>query len=236
MKTIIYTLSDPITNEIRYVGKTSVDLNKRYNQHVYQWKRSNKLTHVNSWIKNLYTKNLKPVINILDTVYDNWMFWEMYWIEQCKAWGFNLCNHTKGGEGTTGYKMSKESILKRLDTLKTSKLWHERNARHAVIMKNKHKLKQLNFGYAHLSKEKRNEIGKKHSAKMKENYLKDKSCVENMKAVRRKAVAYIKDDIVVKTFNSVTEAAKEFNIHPTHVSRVCKLKSKHAYGLQFRYI
>ena len=65
----IYTLSDPRTNQVRYVGKTCVKPEKRYAQHLYQWKRCNsKISHLNSWIKNLNKNNLKPLLFIIDEV------------------------------------------------------------------------------------------------------------------------------------------------------------------------
>ncbi len=35
-RTSIYVLKNPDTNEIRYVGKTSKDLNHRLQQHIYE--------------------------------------------------------------------------------------------------------------------------------------------------------------------------------------------------------
>jgi hypothetical protein len=42
------------------------------------------------------------IIEILDEVdTKNWKFWECYWIEQFKQWGFNLLNKNNGGNGCT---------------------------------------------------------------------------------------------------------------------------------------
>lgn len=91
----IYTLSHPITHEIRYVGRTS-NLKRRYYSHLY----SNDKSHKCNWIKNLKTNNLRPVIEVLDIVDStNCIFWESYWILQCKIWGFNMLNHMDGKNG-----------------------------------------------------------------------------------------------------------------------------------------
>lgn len=47
---------------------------------------------------------------VLDEIENiNWKFWEQYWIEQFKAWGFTLLNKNNGGGGTlTGIKRSEE--------------------------------------------------------------------------------------------------------------------------------
>lgn len=112
----IYTLKDPITNEIRYVGKTNKELNIRYNAHISAYKLSKEKSYKNSWIISLKNKGLRPIIEILDEVKDSeWMFWEQYWISQMFTWGYNLTNMTKGGEGCLGgtgclgYKHTKEA-------------------------------------------------------------------------------------------------------------------------------
>jgi predicted GIY-YIG superfamily endonuclease len=57
-KYYIYTLSDPITNEIRYIGY-SKDPKKRYANHLCISKLKSKK---NSWIKSLKNKGLKPIM------------------------------------------------------------------------------------------------------------------------------------------------------------------------------
>lgn len=99
-KVKIYTLSDPITLEVRYVGKTVQGLEKRLNQHLLD---SKKFKNLNSnWLKSLKRKSLKPIIEELDEVDESkWIEAEIYWIAQLKAWGFNLNNHTIGGDGVS---------------------------------------------------------------------------------------------------------------------------------------
>lgn len=91
----IYTLADPKTKEVRYVGKSNHP-NKRYSNHLS--KGTN--THTGNWIKSLKSQGLKPKLEIIDSVSVNeWEFWERYWINQFKAWGFRLTNHLEGGGG-----------------------------------------------------------------------------------------------------------------------------------------
>lgn len=100
MKTIsIYTLIDPITNEVRYVGKTT-NLSKRLNRHINESKKST-TSHKKAWIKGLLKNGLKPKLEVIDEILENddWKFWEIYWIEQLRAWGFKLTNETEGGDG-----------------------------------------------------------------------------------------------------------------------------------------
>lgn len=93
--TYIYILSDPITNEIRYVGKT-INIERRLNQHVAESVKAK--NHKASWIKSLIKKGVVPKIEIIDEIKDeNWEWLEIYWISQFKAWGFDLVNSTTGG-------------------------------------------------------------------------------------------------------------------------------------------
>jgi hypothetical protein len=96
-QTYIYSLTYPNTDEIRYLGKSD-NPKFRLIEHVRKCKYSN--THKNNWILSLLNKNLKPILNILDSVpIDNWGFWEIYWIDLIKSWGFNLTNIASGGRG-----------------------------------------------------------------------------------------------------------------------------------------
>lgn len=95
--THIYTLSDPITNEVRYVGKAN-NVSQRYMAHLNRARKHQ--THKWSWIQSLKKKGLKPIIDVIDIVdIEDWIFWETYWIAQMKQWGFNLVNYTDGGDG-----------------------------------------------------------------------------------------------------------------------------------------
>jgi hypothetical protein len=96
----IYTLEDPITNEIKYVGVTIRSLKKRLYDHCsnYYLKNSNHKTA--TWIKSLRVNNLKPIIKLLAIVDDVDKYKkEIFYISLLKSLGFNLKNHTEGGSG-----------------------------------------------------------------------------------------------------------------------------------------
>lgn len=105
MKVSIYTLEHPITKEVRYVGKTKNPTQRFYN---HCNKLHNENTHKRNWISSLKKQGLKPTMTVLDEVDElEWKYWEKYWIEQFRQWGFALVNHTAGGEGlTTGNQTS----------------------------------------------------------------------------------------------------------------------------------
>ena len=107
MKTYIYTLSHPITSEIRYVGK-STRTKRRQTEHQSKWFCEKRPNHKNNWCLKLIKEGLKPILTIIDETEDNWQELEKYWIKYYKDKGFNLLNHTEGGEGQSGRKLSKE--------------------------------------------------------------------------------------------------------------------------------
>lgn len=160
----IYSLSDPDTELVRYIGQTIVIPKRRYDQHIYQWKRCHGgMTHLNSWIKHLSSKGLKPILNVevsdiseseLDTR-------ETEVIRLLKACGADLCNHTIGGGGSRGYKHTEESKQKRLKSLSISVAWKEKHIRHSQIMKEKYRSGELLPPGKRIPLDKRLEINQK---------------------------------------------------------------------------
>ena len=107
----IYSLSDPITNEVRYIGKTN-NLSKRLIGHLYDSKSFNHYTA--RWIRSLKEKGFKPKIESIDYVgVEEWEFWEIHYISLFKSWGFRLTNGTDGGDGRSpGFIVSEETRKK----------------------------------------------------------------------------------------------------------------------------
>lgn len=99
---IIYILSDPETNQIRYIGKTSKFLKIRLGWHIQASKNEHK-TYVQKWIKSLLDKGQIPKIIQLQEVNENEIdLAEKKWIKLFKSIGCNLTNLTEGGDGTLG--------------------------------------------------------------------------------------------------------------------------------------
>ena len=135
MKTYIYTLEHPTSGEIRYVGKT-INISLRLTNHL-----TNKTnTHCRCWIKSLQKENQLPILRVIDEIDGKeWQWLEKYWIEQFRQWGFNLTNHTKGGEGHYGFKASDQTRLKMSKTRKGRELSKE--AKDKISLKNKGKIR-----------------------------------------------------------------------------------------------
>jgi len=95
MDVYIYALCDPRDDVIRYVGRT-VNLKDRYRSHL----RAKWGTHRCCWIKGLKEIGLKPKMIVLEVVDESkCRSAEMWWIAHLKDVGYDLTNHSDGGDG-----------------------------------------------------------------------------------------------------------------------------------------
>lgn len=103
----IYSLTDPTTGEIRYIGKTN-NLAIRLKWHLGHCKTNR--THKNNWLVGLISQGLKPIMDVLATVGNENEAYirEQMWIEYGRAQGWPLTNLTDGGNGTPGYQWTAE--------------------------------------------------------------------------------------------------------------------------------
>ena len=110
----IYSLENPLTNDIRYIGKT-VNLKRRLKGHLDEAKELNsKITYKVSWIRSLLKQGIVPVLNIIDEVKENeWEFWEKHYISLYRSWGFKLTNGTEGGDGNMCWQKHHKEETKR---------------------------------------------------------------------------------------------------------------------------
>lgn len=200
--TYIYTLSDPITGNIRYIGKTN-NLRYRIGRHVFDSIKDTK-THKRAWIKSLLDKGLKPNIEILDIVLKSeWEFWEKFYINLFKIWGFNLLNLSEGGE--SGSKTI-EHLQKMVQTRMSNNSYkHTEHQKMYMSEKFKHDGNPF-FNKTH-TKETKEKIG---------NKSKTSHC--------KKVINIVTNQI----FDSVTDAAKYEGVNPSVITVLCK-KNKRRY-------
>lgn len=94
----IYTLADPRTGEIRYVGKT-FDMAKRLKEHI----KNSRGTRCASWVKSLANDGVVPVMEVLEETPEAdvsaWQEAEFFWIETLRFYGCPLTNLVTGGIG-----------------------------------------------------------------------------------------------------------------------------------------
>lgn len=109
----IYVLKDPRTDDIRYVGVTSGDLNSRLAKHVGAAKifPERKLY---KWMNQLIADGVKPTIEQIANVCENeWADAEKYYISYYNNLGYELANVRKGGDGM--YRRNKGRSSKSID-------------------------------------------------------------------------------------------------------------------------
>lgn len=98
-KSYVYTLHCPISDEIKYVGKTSNPKNRRNCHNVVDPKQNT--NKKNLWVKGIIELGHRPIFEILEVCESEAeaLYLESYWIWQFKAWGFSLTNEATAGKG-----------------------------------------------------------------------------------------------------------------------------------------
>jgi hypothetical protein len=95
----VYSLSDPTTKLIRYVGKTERGLERRLREHLYEYNlRSD--SPKNLWLRPLVKLNLKPLIETLEEFSNAAEMdeGEAFYVSYLRYIGADLTNTTDGGE------------------------------------------------------------------------------------------------------------------------------------------
>jgi len=215
----IYALVEPVTEEIRYIGKTT-NPKRRLIRHLSDARIND--SYKDKWLRKLKNQGLKPTLEILDEVpHDEWVFWEKHWISLCKSWGLKLTNGNSGGigGGASGYKWSEESKLKLSESKKgKAPVWW--NPGQIRTEEHKENLSKANKG--RISPNKNKTYTEEHKSK-----LRDASTV-------KKAVLQLDmNDNLIKEWISVNEIQKTLNI--THISECCRGIVKTVKGFKWKY-
>ena len=214
--TFIYSLSDPRTNEIRYVGKSD---NPKVRLVEHMKKSKYDVTHKNNWINSLKNKNLKPVIEILDVVpITDWGFWEKHWINLLKKQEFELTNIADGGcggnQGDIVNKKISQALINRTFTNETIE-------RMRIGAKNRK-----------LSEEGRKSLSIHRTGKGNPMYGKVRP--ESSKKYR-KVLQFDLNDNQIKTWDGLIIASKNLKINRCTISDVCNGRKKTAGGFIWKY-
>lgn len=209
----IYTLTDPQNKAIRYVGKTN-NLKNRLKTHISEAEKVK--THKNNWIKSLTINNLKPIIEILDIVYenDNWEIIEKYWISQFKTWGFDLVNNSEGGENPPILKSHSEETKQKLSLIKTEFFKNNKHHRKGILHTKEHILKILET-------KKKNPLT--YTDEIKKNMSDSHLTKSNVQCGQ-----YTLNGDLIKIWDRVIDAAHYYNTN--HIIAVCQNKRKTAKG------
>lgn len=180
-----------------YVGETSKSLKKRLNDH-----------------KRKYGNHIK--IELIEEVED-WRFWEAYWIQQFKTWGFKLTNKNNGGGGC------EKGTPKH--TFESRKKIGE--ARKGKSLSAETKLKQ-SISNTGISRNKGNSYAK--------GYKRTLESINNITEKRKKSIYQLdKHDNIIREWPSIKEASLELKIQSSDINNCCRGKNKTAGGYKFKY-
>lgn len=222
-KVKIYALINPETEEIKYIGKTIRTLEQRLTNHICDAKSKRYKNYTINWINSLLKKNITPEIILIEEINyeDNWEWLEQYWISQFKSWNFNLTNLTIGGDGNKNQKFSKESQIKKSETIKKKILLGEISYKERSI-KISNKLKGIKRSEITKNKVRLANLGKKYSLESK---------LKRAKTV----LQYDLNGNFIKEWLIMGEASKVLKISKGAISNVCKNKQKTAGNFKWKY-
>lgn len=263
--THIYTLSDPRTGLVLYVGKSN-DPKQRYRRHIYE----NKVTRKGSWIKSLILNGLMPVMDVIDSIpVSDWEFYEKQYIKMYKACGANLLNMNEGGnramasletrfkqrEAKFGKKISDE-VLERLRAKRESK---RRNF--PIKIKNKRIHSQISSyslsgnlikTYGSLSQASRDTNVAKHVivkiCRIRKNYIQAKGFVfrygcddkavnipDRNFSMQKSVIQMSLDGNFIAEYKTVREASRAVKVTDPAIHAVCLGKRKTSKGFKWKY-
>jgi len=170
----IYALIDPLTNEVRYIGKTN---NKK--RRIWEHNNESKLkrTHKEKWIQSLKNKGAEPIFDIVDIVQlVEWQFWEKHYMSLYKSWGFDLVNGAEGGIGGSGMRGRKHSA----ESIEKIKMANKGKVFGHMSEELKKKISDANRGERHYF------YGKHHSEESKKNMSQSHIGVKHSKETKEK--------------------------------------------------
>ena len=229
----IYTLNDPRTNEVRYVGWTC-DVGKRLSDHIY--KRNKAPTYKNNWIKQLESDGLIPTINVIESGFGNlWADVEIYWILHYRMQGARLTNMTDGGEGALGLVLTDEQKAK----IGASSRGYKHSLEAKEKMSKVHKGKKLTPEQREVmrirgTKRKLSEETKRRMSEERKGIPKSeehRAKIREMTALKRKVTVRIEDG---KVFPSLGFAAAEMGVYPSSI-RMAIIRKRLCKGYHWRY-
>lgn len=221
----VYTLSNPISKEVRYIGKTCSPLTQRLNEHIYECKRSRRKS--TNWVKSLLNKGLIPLIEVLDEcTCEEVCNLETYWIYQFKCWGFNLTNHTTGGEG--GYRIETPEEKER----RREKFRGEKNPFYG-----RHHSEETKKKISEASRGRKMPLSHIESCKKRmENFKPSEKAISNMIARTKKAVVQL--DIsgnFIKLWDTINGCERETYFRAPKIIACCKGRNKTHQGYKWMY-
>lgn len=210
--TFIYALIDPVSSEVRYVGKAD-NPEKRYKAHLHSNYNN---TKKECWIKSLKNNILKPSLVILEEIAEeNWQECEKKWISHYKNLGVKLVNGTEGGDGG---RISPEIMrivsIKRTGVKINRKCFTNSNNGRPLTEKHRKAISKAKTGSRRSDKH---------------NYIKQS------KLFSKQLFQFDMDENFIREWPSLKEVEKQLGIRNGNISNVCSGRSKSAGGFKWAF-
>jgi hypothetical protein len=248
----IYTLSDPNSGLVKYIGKTN-NIKNRLKRHLNNNSLSES-TKKNNWIISLLRNQQLPIIEVVDEVPSEEVdFYEIFYISLFKSWGFDLLNGTNGGDGFdwTGKKHNEYSKLKNKINSPHRKSVAQFDL-NGNLVNQYHSLREaalsVNGNRSQISRACRGKL--KTSAGFKWSFI-DRINNHDIEEVKNRIIKYKKPRIdsrmkkiqvfdlkgnLLDTCRSLNETSNKHNCHTSLIKKCCEKKSYYqTKNLTFRY-
>lgn len=222
----IYKLLDPESSMIRYIGLTFNSLKHRLQSHCSERGKSHKI----SWIKSLQNKNLRPIIEEIESgiaSYELACEREIFWISKHFEDGHSLTNSNNGGN-----KNKKMNTEVRIKMSISRKKWLSEN-KVEISEKTRQKISEgAKKRFEDPTEKERLRI----SNKKYEDSKTEKQKLEDILKQDCKGVCQFDKNLnLLNEFPSVRDAERKTGIHRSNITKCCKLKVKSAGGFIWKY-
>lgn len=229
---IYYITSDKDNNNPIYIGITSNSLLRRLSGHISDSKKGQSKIH--NWIKNRISEGFEIKINLIDTVEDNVFFWENFYIDLMKSWGFSLKNMLYSGY--CEYNTNKKGHLSDEAKLKLSKLYTGTKKSEDSIKKSiQNRLIEADRRGFYHSIETKKKISLHHKGKIitEQERLRLKELRGNRRIKSTPLLSLEIKTNIVRYFDSIVDFINVFGgLHP-NISKVLHGSRKSANGFYF---
>ena len=220
--TYIYTLSDPITDVVKYVGKTT-NPKDRLRCHIKDATTNRRNNLSCNWVKSLLKKGLEPKMDIIDEIYGPWEWLEIYWISQFKTWGFTLKNITEGGDyNPMSNPISRQKISDKLKGIPKSQ-------------EHKNKVSKTKLGVSVHTEEQKKKYRESNSGEGNPMFNK-KHTKDALSKMKLPILQYSLENIFIKEWLSAVDIEHENkNMLARSINRCAKGDRETAYGFKWVY-
>lgn len=228
-----YTLNHPITNEIRYIGRTKNSLASRLSDHCCE-SRSNHNTYKKNWIKSMKRQGIKPTINLIkkvDTSWEDSHIIERSIIEEHFKIGVRLVNLVDKGCGSHGIKVNRDHTGKPI-------LQYDLEGKFIAEWKTMTlAAKHLGIGVKQVSRGIKRKSSSGFQWRLKsEGYPLDIGDIRSKRISKsKKVIKYSLGGSLLDIYDTTIEAAIGLGKHSVIVNAINNAPRKTALGFQWRY-